>query len=339
MHIFKNTNFDFLRWRWHAIALSSVDHRRRRRRDRRRRGSRWASSSPAARWSSRSSSRPVSIEQVRAALDADLRRRRTWSSRRTATRRSGRCMIRVPQVGAESGAALEQRRPSRSTAALQAGEPRRRSTIVGTRDRRAGGRPRADAARASGRRCCRSSASSPTSRSAFSSASRSARSSPPSTICSSRSRSSRSSVRPDAERHRRAADDHRLLDQRHDRHLRSRAREPARRCGAIRSTTSSTSRSTRRWAGPIITSGTALLSSLALFLFGGDVLRGFAFTMVVGIITGTYSTRVHRRRDRQLLARPGADAGRRRTRRRGRAAAAPQQPTRKSKPQRKARAS
>src|SRR5215216_5230755 len=24
MHIFKNTNFDFLRWRWHAIALSWV---------------------------------------------------------------------------------------------------------------------------------------------------------------------------------------------------------------------------------------------------------------------------------------------------------------------------
>src|SRR5687768_15236817 len=24
MHIFKNTNFDFLRWRWHAIALSTV---------------------------------------------------------------------------------------------------------------------------------------------------------------------------------------------------------------------------------------------------------------------------------------------------------------------------
>src|SRR4029453_8538576 len=36
----------------------------------------------------------------------------------------------------------------------------------------------------------------------------------------------------------------------------------------------------------IITSGTALLSSLALFLFGGEVLHGFAFTMVVGIITG-----------------------------------------------------
>src|ERR1700674_3952849 len=24
MHIFKNTNFDFLRWRWHAIAVSWV---------------------------------------------------------------------------------------------------------------------------------------------------------------------------------------------------------------------------------------------------------------------------------------------------------------------------
>jgi preprotein translocase subunit SecF len=40
----------------------------------------------------------------------------------------------------------------------------------------------------------------------------------------------------------------------------------------------------------IITSGTALMTALALFFFGGDVLRGFAFTMVVGIITGTYST-------------------------------------------------
>jgi preprotein translocase subunit SecF len=40
----------------------------------------------------------------------------------------------------------------------------------------------------------------------------------------------------------------------------------------------------------IITAGTALMSALALFLFGGEVLHGFAFTMVVGIITGTYST-------------------------------------------------
>jgi preprotein translocase subunit SecF len=40
----------------------------------------------------------------------------------------------------------------------------------------------------------------------------------------------------------------------------------------------------------VITAGTALLSALALFLFGGEVLHGLAFTLVVGIITGTYST-------------------------------------------------
>ena len=40
----------------------------------------------------------------------------------------------------------------------------------------------------------------------------------------------------------------------------------------------------------VITAGTALLSVVALFLFGGEVLEGFAFTMIVGIISGTYST-------------------------------------------------
>ncbi len=40
----------------------------------------------------------------------------------------------------------------------------------------------------------------------------------------------------------------------------------------------------------VITAGTALLSALALFVFGGEVLHGFAFTMIVGIITGTYSS-------------------------------------------------
>jgi len=40
----------------------------------------------------------------------------------------------------------------------------------------------------------------------------------------------------------------------------------------------------------IISSGTTFLTVLALYLFGGEVLRGFAFTMVIGIIVGTYST-------------------------------------------------
>jgi preprotein translocase subunit SecF len=40
----------------------------------------------------------------------------------------------------------------------------------------------------------------------------------------------------------------------------------------------------------VITAGTTLLSVTALYLFGGEVLEGFAFTMLVGIISGTYST-------------------------------------------------
>ena len=40
----------------------------------------------------------------------------------------------------------------------------------------------------------------------------------------------------------------------------------------------------------VITAGTTFMSVLALFLFGGEVLEGFAFTMLVGIISGTYST-------------------------------------------------
>jgi preprotein translocase subunit SecF len=40
----------------------------------------------------------------------------------------------------------------------------------------------------------------------------------------------------------------------------------------------------------IISNGTTFLSVLGLYLFGGEVLRGFGFTMVFGIIVGTYST-------------------------------------------------
>ena len=40
----------------------------------------------------------------------------------------------------------------------------------------------------------------------------------------------------------------------------------------------------------IITAGATFLTVLALYLFGGEALRGFAFTMLVGIVSGTYST-------------------------------------------------
>lgn len=40
----------------------------------------------------------------------------------------------------------------------------------------------------------------------------------------------------------------------------------------------------------LIANGTTLLAVLGLYLFGGEVLRGFAFTMVIGVLVGTYST-------------------------------------------------
>ena len=43
-------------------------------------------------------------------------------------------------------------------------------------------------------------------------------------------------------------------------------------------------------ARTIITSGTTGVAVLALFIFGGEVLEGFAFTMLVGVLSGTYST-------------------------------------------------
>jgi len=90
----------------------------------------------------------------------------------------------------------------------------------------------------------------------------------------------------------------------------------------------------------VITSGTALLTALALFFFGGEVLHGFAFTMVVGIITGTYSS--------VFIAAATVSFWRGSAPTRAAAHApnmpaiqppAPQQPTRKNKAQRKARAS
>jgi preprotein translocase subunit SecF len=40
----------------------------------------------------------------------------------------------------------------------------------------------------------------------------------------------------------------------------------------------------------IITSGTTLMVVAALFLFGGPVIHGFALALIVGIVTGTYSS-------------------------------------------------
>lgn len=90
----------------------------------------------------------------------------------------------------------------------------------------------------------------------------------------------------------------------------------------------------------VLTAGTTLLSAIALFLFGGEVLRGFAFTLIVGIITGTYSSVFIAAAvvtfwrgagpTRAASSAPAATAV---------GTGTPQQPTRRSKPQRKVRAS
>jgi preprotein translocase subunit SecF len=87
----------------------------------------------------------------------------------------------------------------------------------------------------------------------------------------------------------------------------------------------------------VITSGTTLLSALALFLFGGELLRGFAFTLIVGVITGTYSTVFIAGSVVTLWH--GAGSARRRVPVQAASAEPPQAPVRKTKPTRKARAS
>jgi SecD/SecF fusion protein len=58
----------------------------------------------------------------------------------------------------------------------------------------------------------------------------------------------------------------------------------------------------------ILTSGTVLVASLILYFMGGQGIHAFAFCMVVGVLTGTYST-VYIAAPIVLLMRRGAQAG------------------------------
>jgi preprotein translocase subunit SecF len=40
----------------------------------------------------------------------------------------------------------------------------------------------------------------------------------------------------------------------------------------------------------IITSATTMITVLALFFFGGEIIRGFSIALIVGIFVGTYSS-------------------------------------------------
>src|SRR5438034_1255254 len=106
MRIFKNTNYDFLRWRWHAIALSwviiiagivtlatkGIP-----------KGVEFAGGTVVI----EEFDRPVSVQQVRQALDRNF----AGGGQNTIVQTFGdpskrQVMIRVPQVGAEAGTSL-----------------------------------------------------------------------------------------------------------------------------------------------------------------------------------------------------------------------------------------
>src|SRR5919197_1089353 len=106
MHIFKHTNYDFLRWRWHAIALSwivilsgvatiavkGIP-----------KGIEFAGGTVViVRFDQQ-----VSVEQVRAGLDRNF----SGGAQNAVIQYYGdpsdhQVMVRVPQVGAESGRSL-----------------------------------------------------------------------------------------------------------------------------------------------------------------------------------------------------------------------------------------
>ena len=45
-----------------------------------------------------------------------------------------------------------------------------------------------------------------------------------------------------------------------------------------------------RPARTIITSATTLLALFSIFIFGGEILKGFSLAMILGVIFGTYSS-------------------------------------------------
>jgi preprotein translocase subunit SecF len=90
-------------------------------------------------------------------------------------------------------------------------------------------------------------------------------------------------------------------------------------------------------ARTVITSGTVFMAVLALYLFGGEVLEGFAFTMLIGTLATTYSGWFIAPSLAIMLSSRPSVAGK--VSAAPERESAPQQPTRKTKPARKARAS
>ena len=110
MHILKNTNFDFVRWRWHAIALSWVIILAGAADDLARNGVPLGvefSGGTIVIVQVRSARRTCSRCAPRSTRRSPAAARTRWSSA-TAIRAANQVMVRVPDVGAESGGSLSQ---------------------------------------------------------------------------------------------------------------------------------------------------------------------------------------------------------------------------------------
>ena len=314
MHIFKNTNFNFLRWRWQAMGLSWLviagrasfviltrGHPARRRVLRRHepRSSRFSS--------------PVSVEdQIRGAR---CRRSPRESCRSTASPGRDQMLIRAAADGEErAGREPVGRRTAESQQMLKAGRPPgfkiegteivgptvgaelRRQAIYATLLSMLG--ITASGSRPLPRQLC--------ARLDRRDVPRRARHAGVSGVLP---------VRDVAQRHRGDADDGRLLDERHDRHLRSRAREHARcmRREPLESAINTSLNQTLTRTIITVGHGAAWRCSRC-FSSAGKCCSGFAFTMLVGTIATHLFRLVHRAIARDLAQQEAARRLRRRRR-------------------------
>ena len=82
----------------------------------------------------------------------------------------------------------------------------------------------------------------------------------------------------------------RLFDQRHRRHLRPDPRKLAQVQAYAAAAICSTLSVNETMSRTIMTVGTVLMALIALYFFGGEVIRGFTFAMLFGVLVGTYSS-------------------------------------------------
>ena len=237
MQIFKNANYDFIRWRWHALVLSSV-----------------VIIGGLALALARNGM-PLGIDFTGGTIvvlrfaAAGQRRRRAHGARRAA-RREGRAAVRRPGSARDPDSVPADAEPG-------AGVRARGQLAAGDRGDREGEHRQVRRAQHRGRRAGRRQGPAAEGHLRDDRLDRRHqhlhRAPVPADL---RRRRARRDVprhlrragdavvfrlRAFAERRRRDPDDRRLFGERHDRHLRSRAREHAARCGASRSTRSSTS--------------------------------------------------------------------------------------------------